>query len=245
MRSSRAPTHTPDQDRGLTCVATRRGARLLHAGHVVSEILSAAGPTHSLFDVMAACVAVLADGPRLALLGFGGGSIVAPLRALGWRGRIQAVDLSLGAVLAYARVGGPDLGPVRVTIADVVRWLRAQRRPWDAIVEDLSVPHGDDLIMPEACFDPLPALVAARLARRGLAVVNVFSPGGPAWSATLKRLVPRGLEARVVHTHEFDHRLLILGRSLPDATHITRSVRAALTSIRSRQRDRFSVRGLA
>ena len=194
---------------------------------------------------MAACVSVLASGPRLALLGFGGGSIVAPLRALGWRAHIQAVDLSLDVVLAYARLGGPDLAPVRVTIADAVRWLRAHRRPWDAIVEDLSVPHRDDLAMPGVCFDPLPALIAARLARRGVAIVNVFSPGKPGWTATLDRLVPRGLSARVLQADQFDHRLLILGRSLPAAGRISRSVRAALTSIRSRQRDRFSVRDLA
>lgn len=245
MGASRAARRGPAGERGLTCLPTPRGARLLHAGHVVSEILSAPGPTHSLFDLMAACAVTLAGGARLALLGFGGGGVVAPLRALGWHGAIQAVDLSLDPVLAYTQVAGPDLGPVHVTIEDAARWLRARRRPWDAIVEDLSLPDGDDLVMPQPCFDPLPALIASRLARRGVAIVNVFSPGRPGWSATLARLVPRGLEARVVHPGEFDHRLLIVGRSLPSPARISRSIRAALASIRSRQRDRFSVRGLA
>jgi hypothetical protein len=239
MRSRRSPA-----EQEFEAVPTRRGARLLVAGHVMSEILAQPGPTHSLFDLMAAGAAWLAPGRRLALLGFGGGSIVAPLRALGWWEEIEAVDLSLAAALAYARTAGDALGPVRVTLADAARWLRARRAPLDAIVEDLSVPSagGDELLMPDVCFEALPALIGKRLAPRGLALVNVFSPGREGWDVALARLVPRGFKALVVEADDFDHRLLILGRSLPSPVTVSRALRSALASIRSRQRERFSVR---
>ncbi len=229
----------------LTLVPTRRGARLIQAGHVVSEILALPGPTHSLFDIMAAGARLLAHGPRLALLGFGGGAVVAPLRALGWPGEIEAVDLSLEAALAYSRIAAPSLGDVRVTIADAAEWLRARRGRFDVIVEDLSVPSATDLVMPPVSFGPLPELLSRRLTPSGLAIVNVFSPGQTGWSRCIDRLRPRGLQARVVCPRDFDHRLLILARRLPPAPQIARGLRAALAAMGSRQARRFTVKAQA
>jgi hypothetical protein len=228
----------------LTFVRTRGGARLEHAGHVVSQMRATPGPTHSLFDLMAACVSALAPGPRLALLGFGGGSIVAPLRALGWNHPIEAVDLSLDAALAYSRVASARLGDVRVTLRDAAAWLRSQRKRFDAIVEDLSLNVPGDLAMPPVCFDPLPKLIAARLSTHGVAVVNVFSPGPLGWNARLRRLVPAGHRAAILEPDDFDHRLLLLSRQLPEARTLSTHIRATLRAIRSRQASRFAVRTL-
>jgi hypothetical protein len=52
---------------------TRRGARMIEGDVVLSEILARPGPTHSLFDLLAAAVTALSPGPRLAVLGFAGG----------------------------------------------------------------------------------------------------------------------------------------------------------------------------
>jgi hypothetical protein len=228
----------------LTFVRTRAGARLEHAGHVVSQMRATPGPTHSLFDLMAACVSTLAPGPHLALLGFGGGSIVAPLRALGWDHPIDAVDLSIEATLAYSRVAGAHLGDVCVTLRDAAAWLRSQRKRFDAIVEDLSLNVPGDLVMPPVCFDPLPKLIAARLTTRGVALVNVFSPGPLGWNAWLRRLVPAGLRAVILEPDDFDHRLLLLSRHLPDAHTLSTRIRATLHAIRSRQASRFALRTL-
>ena len=61
----------------MKIVRTRRGARIVDDDVVLSEILAKPGPTHSLFDLLAAAVATLAPGPRFAMLGFAGGGIVA------------------------------------------------------------------------------------------------------------------------------------------------------------------------
>jgi len=73
---------------------TRRGARIREGDVILSEILALPGPTHSLFDLLAAGIAALAPGPRVAMLGFAGGGVVAPLRAMGWNHPLCCVDLS-------------------------------------------------------------------------------------------------------------------------------------------------------
>jgi len=228
----------------LRLARTRRGARLLHDGHLVSEILREPGPTHSLFDVLAACALALATGPRLALLGFGGGSFLAALRAMGGDHDVRAVDRSRAAWQAFRRVAGRWDGRLTVAIDDAARWLARQRQPFDFIVEDLSLPVPGDLVMPPVCFDPLPRLIAKRLQPRGVAVINVFTPPRAGWDGHLRRLLVPGQRAQVVHLADFDHRLLLLGRHLPPARSSARAVRDALASIGSRQSARFRLRTL-
>ena len=84
--------------RRMRIVRLRRRARILDGPDVLSEILDHPGPTDTMFDVLAACVAAFAPGPRVAILGFAGGGIVAPLRAMGFaaptvaQGRVYVVD---------------------------------------------------------------------------------------------------------------------------------------------------------
>jgi hypothetical protein len=210
----------------------------------VSEILRKPGPTHSLFDVLAACALALAPGPRLALLGFGGGSLLAALRAMGGNHEVRAVDRSRPAWQAFRRVAGSWAGGLTVAIDDAGRWLAQQRRPFDVIVEDLSLPVPGDLVMPPVCFDPLPRLIAGRLQPRGVAVINVFTPPRAGWDSHLRRLLIPGHRAQVVHLADFDHRLLLLGRHLPPAQSSARALRAALASIGSRQSARLRLRTL-
>jgi SAM-dependent methyltransferase len=228
----------------VTLRATTRGVRVVQEGHVVSEVVARPGPTHSLFDVLAAAVVTLARGPRLALLGLGGGSVVAPLRALGWAGSIAAVDRSREMVRVFRRIAAPALGPVSATVADAAAWLGRQQEEIDVVVEDLSVPVPGDLVMPEVCFDPLPHLIGRHLAPGGVAVVNAFSPGPQGWDRLLQRLRVPGTESLVVHLDEFDHRVLLLGEELPAAPQVGRRLRQLLHQLRSRQATRVRVRHL-
>ncbi len=225
-------------------VPTRQGARILHAGHVVSEIVGRAGPTHSLFDLMAACADALARGPRLLLLGFGGGSIIAPLRGLGWNTPVDAIDLCAKSARAFRRLAGAWAGPVRVRIAEASAWLRRSRQRYDVIIEDLSIPVPGDLVMPEICFDPLPELIAGHLQPTGVLIANVFSPGRPGWGAALRSLALARHEARVVEPFDFDHRLLVCKRRMPPAHQLGRAVAGRLAALGSRQARRFRVSAL-
>ena len=71
---------------------TPGGARLLQNGSVLSEVLSQPGPTDSVFDVLAAALN-LSKGTHAGILGFAGGGVIAPLRAMGGRHTISGVDL--------------------------------------------------------------------------------------------------------------------------------------------------------
>lgn len=89
------PRHLPDrQDSFVTIITrTRNGLRLSQHGVVISELRTSPGPTHSVFDVLASIISVFAPQNRIGVLGFAGGGMMAPLRALGVRAVIDSVDL--------------------------------------------------------------------------------------------------------------------------------------------------------
>ena len=67
----------------MDITATRHGLRLSQHGVVISEMRTAAGPTHSVFDVLAALVPLLAPRGRVGVLGFAGGGMMAAHTAPG------------------------------------------------------------------------------------------------------------------------------------------------------------------
>ena len=111
----------------MRIVRTRRGLRLLEGDVILSELLARPGPTHCLFDVLAACVAALAPGPRIALLGFAGGGIVAPLRAMGFPHAIEAVDLDPTGEKLFRELARHWAGEVRVARMDALEWLAREQ----------------------------------------------------------------------------------------------------------------------
>jgi len=82
------------QDSRVTIITpTKHGLRLSQHGVVISELRTSPGPTHSVFDVLAATIAVLAPKNRIGVLGFAGGGMMSPLRGLGVEAAIDSVDL--------------------------------------------------------------------------------------------------------------------------------------------------------
>ena len=115
---------------------TKRGARIRDDDVVLSEMLAEPGATHSLFDVLAAAVAVLARGPRIAMLGFAGGGMVAPLRAMGCDHPLHCVDLSAEAEPIFRELSSVWAGDVVLDIEDAEAWLLKRRGKFDVIIED-------------------------------------------------------------------------------------------------------------
>jgi hypothetical protein len=223
-------------------VRTRRGLRLLENDVILSELLAEPGPTHCLFDVLAACVAALAPGPRFALLGFAGGGVVAPLRAMGFEHPIDAVDLDPSGEALFRGLSGSWAGDVRVARMDAAEWLAAGDAPFDAILEDLSVPGRETTVKPRASFDGLPALVRARLARDGVAVTNVLPEPGMSWDAMLAPVAGSHARAVVIELEEYENRVAIGGAALAATPEVARRVRAALDAIGSVQARRIRFR---
>ncbi len=225
-------------------IVRRRGAVLIRSGDVlISKILARPGPTHELLDILAA-TAVLAPGSRIALLGFGGGGILAPLRAMRCHHRVAAVDLSRASAALFWQVGRSWCGAVTVAHTDAQRWLARRRGRFDLIIEDLSIEEDGDVIKPAISFDALPELMARRLSPRGLVVVNLLPmPGRPA-KTLLDRLRRPFRFALELPLTDYENRLLVAGGTRLDARQTSLRLRAALDRIRSRQARRFAVRTL-
>jgi hypothetical protein len=209
---------------------------------VISEILSAPGPTHSVFDLLAAAVVVLYAGPRVALLGFAGGGVVAPLRAMGFTGRLDVVDLDDRGERIFRAVSGGWRGPVEFELGEASEWLRRRSGRFDAIIEDLSIVGPRGVTKPEVSVGPLPRQVRSRLAPGGVAVFNLLPVKGWTWPELVDRVGRPFRERRVVSFAEFENRVLIAGRVLPSARELSAGLRKALGSIGSMTADTIGVR---
>jgi len=228
----------------MRIVRTRRGARLVESDAILSEIRSSPGPTDSLFDVLAACVAALAPGPRVALLGFAGGGLVAPLRGMGFPHPLDAVDLSRAGEKIFRELSATWAGEIRLAQADAERWLRRSRRRFDLILEDLSTTGNSGTIKPYTSFDSLPRTIRARLGRSGLAVTNLLPLPGSSNESLAFRVAQPYRCALVVYPSEYLNRIVIAGDILPSARKASRRIRGFLSAIRSNQEKTVSVRTL-
>ncbi|MFQ5506822.1 MAG: hypothetical protein ACE5F1_18785 [Planctomycetota bacterium] len=213
---------------------TRRGARLVQDGAVLSEILRRPGPTHDLFDILAACIAMLAPGPRLAMLGFAGGGIVAPLRKMGFARPVDAVDLSSLGVDLYRELSAPWAFEVRLEQAEASAWLARRRAPYDAILEDLSVPGSEGVTKPRVSLEVLPELIQRRLGPGGVAITNLLPVPGMSWRSLLARVAATHRSAQLIQHEDYENRVLVAGESLVDARKASRLLRRALHAIGSR-----------
>lgn len=229
----------------MKLIRTRNGARLVEAGTVVSEILRAPGPSHTLFDVLAAAAAALTPGPRVLLLGFAGGGIVAPLRAMGFDGELEAVDLSLDGARIFRELSAAWAGEVRVHPAEASAWIGNDLRRWDLVVEDLFLDGPSGMAKPDVCRAQLPRLLARRLGPRSVAVVNVLPVPGLAFRELVQPLVAPYPRRLVVHLDEYENKLVLGGRALAGARAVSHALRGALRGIGSKQARRISVESIA
>ena len=228
----------------LRIVRLRRRARIVDGCDIVSEVLDHPGPTDTMFDVLAACIAALTPGPRVLVLGFAGGGLVAPLRAMGFTTPLTAVDRSRRGERLFRELCGAWAGDVEIVQDDAAAWLQRSRARYDLILEDLSVPSTPESVKPVISLDTLPELMRARLRPRGIAVTNVLPVPGSAWNPLLAHLAEPFARGLVVHLDDYVNRLLLAG-PLASAATVSRALRCALGSIGSTQARRLSVRELA
>ena len=221
---------------------TKHGLRLSQHGVVISELRTSPGPTHSVFDVLAAVIAVLAPAGRIGMLGFAGGGMMAPLRQLGVAAVIESVDLDRAGYDLFRQHCAPWAGGVKWQQADAAAWLRRQRRGFSLLLDDLSVPQDGDVSKPDISWTVLPRLIRQRLQPRGVGVFNLLPAAGGARHLDLKPILGWFAAARIIHLDEFENRILITGDALPTARRLSLQLRSALAGLRSRQAGRILVR---
>ena len=230
---------------GPTVERTRRGARLVQNGSVLSEVLASPGATDSVFDVSAACVHQFSPTGRVGLLGFAGGGMIAPLRAMGGRHNIAGVDLDRAGYDLFFDLSSGWMGEVRFAQADATGWLRSERGRFDLLLEDLSVGRDGDVFKPDVSVDTLPALIRSRLKPGGLAVFNLLPPDNQSWSGMMAKVCEPFAFGVQILFENFYNRVMVLGdKALPPARTVSRLLRAALGGIGSEMERDISVRSL-
>jgi len=226
----------------MKIVRTASGARLLEGDAILSEVLDRPGPTHCLSDLLAACVAALAPGPRCALLGFAGGGIVAPLRAMGHGHPLDAVDLSRQGEALFRELSAGWAGEVALAHEEAGAWLRGGPEPYDLIVEDLSVPGIAGTTKPAVSLEELPALVRAALVPGGIAVTNLLPLPGRTWPELLRIVAAPFPRAASIEVEGYFNRVVVAGDALPPTREVARAVRARLAALGSTLERRLAFR---
>jgi hypothetical protein len=223
---------------------TKHGLRLSQHGVVISELRTTPGPTHSVFDVLAALLMILRPGRRVGVLGFAGGGMLAPLQELGMKAPFATVDLDQASYDLFCRHCPQWVTGVQWEHADAVQWLHRQPRKFDLLMDDLSVPQAGDVVKPDICWRVVPDLIQRRLKPDGIAVFNLMSPPEGRWRAGLAGITRSFPAARIIQLDDFENRILITGRKLPPAQALGKQLRQVLRQLRSRQAGRVHVRSL-
>ena len=219
------------------------GLRLAQGNVVLSELRLLPGPTHSVFDVLASLMHRLAPSGEVAVLGFGAGGIIAPLRALGCDRRLQAVDVDATGHRLFQQWCPAWAEEVEWRQADATTWLRGYRGRFALLLEDLSEPRDGDVHKPVDCRRTLPRLMGRRLARDGVAVFNLVPDADGSWPgmAEVLRRFPCVLE---VQYSDYINRTLLAGTRLPGPGVVGRWLQADLRGIGSRLGGRTRVVGM-
>ena len=228
----------------MDITATPHGLRLSQHGVVISEMLTSAGPTHSVFDVLAALISVLAPSGRVGVLGFAGGGMMAPLAALGVDRVIDSVDLDQESHALFCRHCPAWAGRIAWENADAEAWLQRQPPDFSLLMDDLSVPCGGDVTKPAISWEVLPGAMRGRLRTGGITIANLLPPSGGHWEPALSQMARGSGTARIIRLDDFLNRILVAGDDLPSARWLGVRLRAALRQIRSRQAGRIHVRAL-
>jgi len=225
---------------------TSRGWRWSQNGTVLSEMLRQPGPTHSVFDILAAGCLAGKTVRDIALLGFGGGAIVAALRALRCGARIHAVDLDATGWNLLTQAGARWLEPISWYQEDACQWLQTTGS-FDAVLEDLSVPSQGDILKPDATWHVLPRLVFNHLRPGGRAFFNLLRRPKLSWLDSYKSVAKPFGRCLSLILDDFENRILVTER-LPAGKTATleprslgREVRHQLKVLGSRQSHRLRV----
>lgn len=223
-------------------IAVPGGLQLVQHDTVLSELRFRPGPTHSVFDLLAALAVVLPDVRRLALLGFAGGGVIAPIRALGSTARVDTVDLDPAGHACFQRHCRDWAGDVRWQQADAVDWLESAREPFDLIIDDLSVEQGGAVHKPAVSWDNLPPLMASKVKPGGFVMSNQLRPADGTWVEGEKRFATNFNETIAIHLDAFDNRILVSGDQLPPVRRLSADLNRVMERLASRQAGRFHLR---
>ena len=223
---------------------TKQGARLVQNGSVLSEVLSEPGPTQSVFDILAAAI-MLNNKNRVGILGFAAGGLIGPLRSMNGHQHLFGVDRDEAGFKLFQRVSGDWRGKINFVHSDAVEWLNAQKKPFDVLVEDLSVGRDGDVFKPTVSIEILPELIRSKLTPSGIAIFNLLPSDHCSWTNMIKKVSAPFRHGIVIKFESFYNKILILSvKPLTSTPKISRLLRKFLSGIESSISHDIQVRTL-
>lgn len=219
-----------------------RTIRMDQQGSILSHLSKEPGPTDSLFDILAAILHTFSMGPHIAVLGFAGGGIMGPLRAMHGEETIHAVDLDSSGHSLFIRHGRSWAEDLRYQEAEAGAWLKASKRRFDAIFEDLSIPAQSEVEKPTISLKEIPHLAAKRLKPKGIYLANLFPPLKDGWTRTLETVASSYQRAVLICPDDYYNRLVLAGNFTDSVRDIRSKLNYALDYIGSEQANAFSIR---
>ena len=219
----------------------------LEGGLVSSRLPLQPGPTQTLLDVMAA-IAVMHSGPAgsIAVLGFAAGGIVAPLRALGHRGKILGVDLDLAGAKVFHDHCSDWAGDVEVVESDALEWLEQDGRSYAAVIDDLSTVDEtiDEVVKPFVSIEAVPRTAAVRLLEFGVFLTNLLPWPGADWGSVIGNVALPFDHAHEIVFDDYENRVVAAGgASCFERDDMASEIITRLEAIESEQVGRFEVVG--
>lgn len=221
---------------------TDAGYRLSQHGVVLSELRTEPGPTHSVFDVLAALVAVLKPMGPIGILGFAGGSVMAPLRFLGVENAVESVDLDRVGYDLFVEHCSDWAGELKWKRADANDWLKKQSSKFGLLIDDLSIPVNDDVVKPDCSWTTLPALMRSHVRQGGIVISNQLKPDGASWADGMSVFRKQFGQVQIVYLDEFENRIVLAGEKLPPVRETSKRLKAKLNLLGSEQTVLFRMR---
>lgn len=159
---------------------------------------------------------------RVLLLGLAAGSVGRAVRALDPAAEIVGVELDREVVRLARRHFGLDGLGIELVVGDALEFLRADRRRFDLIVEDLFVGPSRSVRKPEWLLGEGYPLIRRRLRRGGYVVSNTIheTPG------VVRAMRPFGGRIVTLGVRGHWNRVTVAGRDLPPPRALRRALAA-------------------
>lgn len=166
------------------------------------------------WDMIAAAALLGKPRPRSVLmLGLAGGTSLRILRHLLPDCRFTAIDIDPEIVGLAKRHMRLDTLEIDVHIADAYRWLAANRRTFDAVIDDIYLAGKTDVFRPQSMDEALIGHLRRAVAPGGVLAVNlVTGPGHRAMQSSVRRVLGDCFPVlRTVRSPEAMNEVLVAG----------------------------------
>ena len=194
--------------------------------------------TGLVWDMLAAAALLgKREEPRsLLMLGLAGGTTLRLLRRLLPTCRFTALEIDAQMVRLARRHMALDATGVEVIVGDAYAWLRANRRTFDVVIDDIYLAGRTDVFRAKAMNRPL----LADLRRGGVLTVNlVTGPGHRTMQSATRRILRSSLaQLRTVKAPAAMNEVLVAGRTVATASRLrSRETSFAETTDRTHWRE--------